>query len=321
MNGGKHSAVVILLLASACSAAGGKLAIKAIPQPVSAAATPVAKRLAEARGLLALGSVGLALESFRLAQRDDPSSTDALAGIAGCYDRMGRFDLSRRYYEQALALAPNDPVLLGTFAASLDAQGKRADAQAVRGEIAALKQPKPQAGSITVALPAPRPAAPQAIVASDAAQPAPVAALIDTTPLTGPRLERLSLGEVALITTPQPRWKPVLVARTQASTTVRFVPLQPEPAIVPLRLLNAAREQGLAARTRAMLARRGWRDVAIGDAERTRERSLVLFSEETATHARMLAQQFGFGIAKDARPGALTILLGRDAGARLTQRS
>ena len=50
---------------------------------------------------------------------------------------MGRFDLSRRYYESALALAPADTQLLAAFAASLQLQGKSAEALSVREEISA----------------------------------------------------------------------------------------------------------------------------------------------------------------------------------------
>ena len=44
----------------------------------------------------------LALEAYRKALREDPQSVGAMMGIATCYDRMGRFDLSRRHYEMAL---------------------------------------------------------------------------------------------------------------------------------------------------------------------------------------------------------------------------
>ncbi len=72
-----------------------------------------------------------------LAAREDPNSIDALTGIAICYDQMGRYDLSRRNYETALALAPADVSLLGAFAASLQLQGLTAEALSVRQEIAA----------------------------------------------------------------------------------------------------------------------------------------------------------------------------------------
>jgi hypothetical protein len=52
--------------------------------------------------------------------------------------------------------------------------------------------------------------------------------------------------------------------------------------------------------------------VSIGDAQRVRQKSLILYSERTEPAARRLAAQYGIWIAKEARPGPLTILLGRD---------
>ena len=128
-----------------------------------------------------------------------------------------------------------------------------------------------------------------------------------------PRLERLSLAEVALVTTTQPRWRTEVVRRTASSTTVRFVPLAELRRGSGVRLLNAARYQGLAARTRVALNRKGWNRVSIGDAAKVRERSLVLYSPATMAAAQKLAAEFGFGIARESRPGPLTVLLGRDA--------
>src|SRR4029450_13206486 len=107
-----------------------------MPPPLAQGKRPVPFRIAEARGQLALGNTALALEAFRTAAREAPNSVDALAGIATCYDQMGRFDLSRRHYEAALALAPSDATLLGAFAASLQLQGLNTEAQSVRQEIA-----------------------------------------------------------------------------------------------------------------------------------------------------------------------------------------
>ena len=90
--------------------------------------------LAEGRAALALGNVGTALEAFRKALREQPESIEALAGIAACYERMGRYDLSRVNYEAALAIAPNNPILLNSLAASLQQQGRYAEAQALRAE-------------------------------------------------------------------------------------------------------------------------------------------------------------------------------------------
>ena len=58
-----------------------------------------------------------------------------------------------------------------------------------------------------------------------------------------------------------------------------------------------------------------------GDADRVRQRSLVLYSPATAVAARTLAAEFGFELAKDSRPGWLTVLLGKDAITRSRRRS
>src|ERR671912_656891 len=122
--GGKFLVSTTAFAVAACGGEQGKLEIRSTPKPLAQIKRAVPERIAEARGQLALNNVALALTSFRIAAREDPNSIDALAGIADCYDRMGRFDLSRRYYESALA-------------ASLQLQGKSAEALSVREEISA----------------------------------------------------------------------------------------------------------------------------------------------------------------------------------------
>src|SRR6185369_5932142 len=90
----------------------------------------------EGRSLLAMGSVGLAIEAFRKALIQQPDSIEALAGLAECYDQMGRADLSRAKYEAALAIAPNNATLLRTFAISLERQGNYAEGASLRKEAA-----------------------------------------------------------------------------------------------------------------------------------------------------------------------------------------
>ena len=455
MNGGsKLLASAAVLALAGCGGSVAELQIRPTPTPLSATARPVPIRIAEANGHLALGNVALALESFRKALREQPESVEAMVGLAACYDRMTRFDLSRRYYEAALAVAPADTGVLNAFARSLDTQGLAEEAAGVRREVAmrlaaAKVSPKPSpiqamnavsapktalqgqrtiAGpTVTVALPAPRPVAaaraepqvpkgvvtpvretatapiptPKPILAASAPTPAvsatpvparPVAAapigrsvtlalpapkpiqaptplierprqtpiavaravapapavnpiaapLIDpnlaevaATPLpsaepvplvlaapaerspdlkASARLERLSPGEVALITTGRPQWRSKVVGRTAQSTTIRYVPLRTaQSRPVQLRLLNAARYQGLAARTRRLLATRGWRQLAIGDATRVRRTSLILYPPNRRSTAESLARQFGFPIATRAGGDEFVILLGRDA--------
>ena len=432
--GGKFLVSTTALAVAACGGQQGKLEIRSTPKPLAEIKRAVPERIAEARGQLALNNVALALTSFRIAAREDPNSIDALVGIADCYDRMGRFDLSRRYYESALALAPADTQLLTAFAASLQLQGKSAEALSVREEIsvrlaasAALERasmaefeggaprvqvaaaeakpaapvkaspppqepvavpeasvvpapppksetapkplpksevrvaaaqpqaaPAPLGPSVTIKLPPvrriqqdPAPVVPAAMPARTswaavepgvasapltAPQPVPVnipsefASVALLRPIEeripepsiaeerGPRTERMSTGEIALITVSKPEWRSTTVASSERSTKVRFVPLR-QAALGPVkvRLLNAARVDKLAARTRTWLGSRGWRGLAIGDAPATRKRSVILYPAAQRAMAQRLSAQFGFPLSRRASGSHVVVLLGADA--------
>jgi hypothetical protein len=156
----------------------------------------------------------------------------------------------------------------------------------------------------------PPPAAPAAIAPKPAIKPAASAN-------ASPRLERVSLGEVALVTTGRPQWRPMVVTQTAQSTTVRFVPLRTaEAKRVKIKLLNAARYQGLAARTRRQFAQHGWRQLAIGNARRARQSSLILYPANRRDLAKRLSAQFGIAIARNATGTEIVVLLGRDAARR-----
>jgi len=317
MRGG--TAIAIAGIAGAlvgCAASDRHIQVRALADPAAKLGVGD-ERVAEARGQLALGNVGLAIEGFHVALREQPDNIEAMKGLAACYDAMGRTDLSRQYYEAALAVAPRNPTVLNAFAASVDAQGNRAQARALRTEAVQASLPASpvttaapviaDAGSsVTIALPPARPVA--AVV--------PVAVQLQT---RGPRLQRLSLGEVALLTAGEPAWQGKVVARTAQSATVRWVALDQGTARPNIRLLNAARVQGLAARTRDYLLQRGWRKIEIGDADDVRASSLVMVPDGREGIGRSLAAQFGF------RPGVLrqgqtiVMLLGRDSVGKAPQ--
>jgi hypothetical protein len=289
-----------------CSAPG--VDVRAIKSPLAQGQQPVNFRIAEGNSQLALGNVALALEAYRKALREKPDSVEAMVGMATCYDRMGRFDLSRRQMEMALAVAPANTELYSIFAESLEVQGKRDEAARVKAELAqrvvAPEAVREAPGSIPVL---PPPPAPRVTVALAPSRSAPVA----VEPLkAGVRLERLSMGEVALVTRPEPRWEARTVARTATSTTIRF-----EKKAAPIvTLLNAARVQGLAARTRAYLSARGFSGAKIGDAPVTRRFSVIQFAPSEQRRAERLAAQFGFALERQADAGSgVTVLLGRDA--------
>ena len=461
--GGKLLCGVAVLSVAACANQQGELTIRAASSPLAAESRPVPARIAEARAQLLLGKVGLAVESFRIAARDDPSSSEALAGLAECYDRMRRFDLSRRYYEAALAIAPADVGLLERLAVSLERQRKPDDAAEVRREIAmrrgqtatpsaaepaavalasteiaapaqtvtvplapaplaepaviatfvaiapeqerpalASMRAEPEPVAVAAAIPArvtvtaaARPANPVAAAPASAVAPAPVAAppaaapvkaepdqlarlsapTTDPRPLPEqprsaaaapapaasvtvalpparppgaqakvepspsnrpsarpqlargggepPRLERLSMAEVALVSNDKPLWRPQVVAQTSSSTTIRFVPLkQHSQATASVRLLNAARSHRLAAHTRDYLSGMGWRRIAIGDADEVRETSIIYYPESRRRTAEILAAQFRIRVLRRAgEDSAIVMLLGRDAARTRSRRT
>lgn len=323
MTGNKRliAATGLALVVTSCARAP-ELAVKPLPTVLAQGRHSVSFRVAEAAGQFALGNVALALESYRKALREEPASIEAQTGIAACYDSMGRYDMSRRHYEEALALAPTDPHLLGMLAASLLQQGRVDEAAAVRREAEDLLTPlaRPfavaggsnlavptvvglnQAGhSVTVELPAAHPSE-QLAVLKPALRTEPV--YVAETSRSGPRLERLSLGEVALITTPQrtPRAPTI-----KASSPVRSAAV----SAAPLLLLNAARTEGLAARARRYLSTRGFPLALVGNAPRIRARTLII--APAADRARALRLARTFSVAPQLVEGRrLTLILGRD---------
>jgi hypothetical protein len=489
--GGKASLLISYMAMCGCTAAAPDVKVRAIANP-SADISRSGDAVAVARGQLLLGNVGLALEAFRKAQRDDPADPAVLAGIGDCYSAMSRFDLAQTNYEAALALAPHDRKLLLGLAAIYEREGKSARAMVVRAEAdtalqaataagsavaqagpAAPKRvemaaaarvaspptpvaiPKPSIGSITVELPearpaphldshAPRPSAPDLDLAPVApvavasaplatqdlqsvtlvalnsitvdlpapapagrlethdvprapellfadAEPAAVApaplpapadrpvskpvfgsvavelparpaesleargvpqpvqqivqiaeALPSTVPVPvspaapvpaplppredrrdvavalapAPRLERLSRGEVALVTTGKPLWKTPGNVQMASATGVRWVALEGSRDRPNVRILNAARSQGLAASARTVLFDRGWRKIAVGDAPDALRKSVVLYPKGREQLGRRLARQFGVS-AQMAERDDVVLILGRDSIRRI----
>lgn len=89
----------------------------------------VAAELAAGRLALAGSQLVPALQHYTRALALAPESTAALNGVAVCYDRLGRFDLSRTYYEIALGIDPAAPDILNNYGYSLYLQGEYAQAQ------------------------------------------------------------------------------------------------------------------------------------------------------------------------------------------------
>ncbi len=88
-------------------------------RPISAVRDAPGSAYDQAKADLQAGNAAQALDGFRRAVRETPQSVDALNGLAVVYDLLGRFDQSRIYYEAALAIAPNSPLVTYNFGYSL----------------------------------------------------------------------------------------------------------------------------------------------------------------------------------------------------------
>lgn len=81
-------------------------------------------------GHLKAARYGLAVFELRKALREDPRSVETLNAVAIAYDHLGRFEVSRRYYDRALALDPGAIQTLNNLGRSAALQGDTAAALA-----------------------------------------------------------------------------------------------------------------------------------------------------------------------------------------------
>jgi tetratricopeptide (TPR) repeat protein len=238
--------------ATGCATSAQRADIKVRPLPDAAdKLRPGAGLLADARAQLALGNVGLALEGFRKALREQPQSAEAYSGIAKAYEAMGRSDLARANYEAALALTPRDPQLLTAVAVALDEQG-RADAAAMARQEAAsvaapaepaLPQPRSNlpatvalGSTITVQLPPARPAklaalAPTVAVDLSAPTPAPTH-VVEWSPLAPRTSATAPVSLSSSVTVQLPPARPTQLAGLAPRVAVDLS--APPPVVAPL---------------------------------------------------------------------------------------
>lgn len=261
-------------------------------------------RVALGMSQLAMGNVGLALESFRRAVREDPNSHQAMLGLAECYLQMGKPALARRSIEQALALRPDVPHLYRALAAAAEGEGKPIEAAELRkeAELRKIAPGPPPAGPVPAAVPVA-----VTVLQPKLPPPPPVTSsvTIDLTlaPLRhkGPRMVRLSMGEVALVTKPDSPFGGVV--QRSGDSTIH----------APLRILNAARIEGIAARTRTLLAARGAGTAQIGDAPQRQGHSELRFARGEGDRARKVAARLPFRVMMVERDGPMVLLVGRNA--------
>jgi tetratricopeptide (TPR) repeat protein len=83
---------------------------------------------------------GLAEQSFRTAAEKHPRDAEAWVGLAASYDRLHRFDLSDRAYQEAIRLVGRTPEILNNQGFSYLLRGDYARAQKIFRE-ALIKDP------------------------------------------------------------------------------------------------------------------------------------------------------------------------------------
>ncbi|UUR08323.1 LytR C-terminal domain-containing protein [Sphingomonas glaciei] len=316
----KILAIAVAALAASGCTNGGTLTIRPTGNALAQGAQSLQFRVNEAQAHLALGNVALASEGFRRALRDDPASVAALVGLAGCYDRMGRFDLSRLHYERALALQPTDGGILAAFAASLDRSGAKEEAGRVRTEVALRARPEgrvaPDLTALVAALDLDRSSALTEGGVLSWLSPAPQHPLVKLAQehKAGPRLERSDLGEVILLTGKAPHWQPLPTPKLARAREVR-PPLGIGSAPVRITILNAGTGEGRAAETRLRLRQLGWTGIAIANAVRALDRTELVYPAALEQEGKRLARQLK--VSSQARRSdtvdRIILRLGRDS--------
>jgi hypothetical protein len=151
--------------------------------------------------------------------------------------------------------------------------------------------------------------------ATERPAPPPAPAAVQTARAAAPRLERLSMAEVALVTTGKPVWQAPLASAMRPNIMPRWVPIQNAAASSGIKILNAARYARLAATARTVLVGRGWRGITIGDAPQVRKASMIWYPADRGVLGRRLAAQFGIRTLIARESGGIVVLLGRDAAA------
>lgn len=299
------SATLFLIAANGCSTAP-RLQVS-LP-----AGTLISGNASLARAELFLGKAdyGLAIDEYRKVLRDTPDSAAAIQGLAISYDRLQRFDLSDRYFQQALALSPRDQGVYRAYAASLRSQGRTEEAANLSADMQAMLAMNEPSSGAQAAATVPVSARP-VDTATLALPPAPGPA--NTAPVAvasaGPRLERMSLGEVRLVTHDVP------VPRRTVSVDISRLMAAPLRATRATKIVNAVGRPGIAGRYRQYLLAKGWATLDKGSATFRLASSRVIFPPANRAEALRLIGSLPFpAIAVPTQKAdRIVVLVGRDA--------
>lgn len=97
------------------------------------------------KAYLAAGDYGAALDAFRMDISKNGPNVNALNGLGITYDKLARYDLSEKYYEQAYELQPESPITLSNLAYSQYKQGEYNNAVQLASAAQEMLEPMPVA--------------------------------------------------------------------------------------------------------------------------------------------------------------------------------
>jgi len=97
--------------------------------------------------------------------------------------------------------------------------------------------------------------------------------------------------------------------------TVRWEPIRSASREVNVRILNAAKVDGVALAARKMLMNRGWRRIEVGEHGAMEAKSIVFYPADRRRLGKSLAAQFGIPSRQSNAP-VMTVVLGSDLARR-----
>jgi hypothetical protein len=261
--------------------------ITPIPAPLLAASgLPDDSEYASAARAIEGRDYSAALDYLQAARERKADDVRVLNAFGVVYDKLGRFDLSSRYYAQAQALDPTSPIVAQNLAYSALLQGKTR----FEAPLPALASASPPAATS----PTPAPMTPTLRPALASAAPPPAASAHGGVIQVAPGVMRLELASNA---PPPVQMLPTLTGH-------------------PLMLVDATGVPGTAEPLRAHLSRLGWTAKPSPNSSPTQAMSEIVYATDDRIAAQALARTLGRDVRMQdcgAQCVGVRLVLGADA--------
>ena len=254
---------------------------------LAAGGLPDDSQYASAAHAIEVRDYSAALDYLQAARERKSNDVRVLNAFGVVYDKLGRFDLSGRYYAQAQALDPSSPIIAQNLAYSALLQGKTR----FEAPLPALAFSTAPALSLT----------PAAATASTARSTLASAAPTPAASAGGGRVVQVVPGVMRLE-----------LAANAPSAVVTLPTLTGHP----LMLVDATGVPGAAAPLRAQLSRLGWTAKSDPHSAPTQARSEIVFASDDRIAAQALARTLGRDVRMQDCGGqcvGVRLVLGADA--------